>query len=674
MKTNKIFIRFFVAFLLGHTATATCKNGRRFNGVNGAALVNKILSFSRGGGDGDTLTQQRRNTTKTVTPNDDTASWFNKLQLLRKTQNSSRNTTTSSTTTKKGELVVDSTKEISSDTIDESSLSSPIIQSVNTTSQRTGWFQQRQPWRNSSSSNVTTTTLPSNENTTIPTKAKRRNGRKSIKELDQNNTSTTPTSSNSSDLSTTAAPEIATKPDSNNTNTTSQPPPAQQQQQILAPGNSGMIVIGPGLAQPMQPQQQQYYRGQPVIIRGTPTTSNPTGMTGVVPNSSNSVVIVLIELFSSVLGKAMYIWFFTWLTKRMAQQEEGMIMPVQHYVWERLNDRYSRDAVALQTILREPPLGVSYKRWYRQHIRQVQQSNRRQLSKSAVITAPKLSDTFTRTVVVVELSEAGGGFSSSTINFKAMPDVVSFLLQQQRQHAFGTSKATGDAMPIEIVFIVNSPGGEVSTYGLASAQMRRLKNQPNITTTVCVDKYAASGGFMIASQADKLVAAPFATIGSVGVIMEGLNFYELAKRYGVQPLVLKAGESKNPLSQWGPVTRQNLAQQQSQIEKVHEAFKEFVTEGRPGLVAYAQQVMDGSVYLGIEARKLGLIDVVMTTDEYIFDRIEAGDRVLRLHQSQQGRFNRQQRSLSPLDILPHLRSWLSSTLKHFDINDNKSEL
>jgi signal peptide peptidase SppA len=395
-------------------------------------------------------------------------------------------------------------------------------------------------------------------------------------------------------------------------------------------------------------------------------------MTGVAPNPTTSVVIALIELFSSVIGKTMYLWFFTWLTKRMAQQEEGIIMPVQHYVWERLNDRYSRDAVALQTILREPPLGVSYKRWYRQHVRRVQLSNRHHLSKSTLSATPNLAETFTRTVVIVELSE-GGGSNSATINFKAMPDVVSFLLQQQRQHAFGTSKVTGDAMPLEIVFIVNSPGGEVSTYGLASAQMRRLKNQANITTTVCVDKYAASGGFMIASQADKLVAAPFATIGSVGVIVEGLNFYELAKRYGVQPLVIKAGESKNPLSQWGPVTRQDLAQEQSRLEKVHDAFKEFVTEGRPGIVAHAQKVMDGSVYLGLEARSLGLIDVVMTTEEYIFDRIEAGDRVLRLHRSQQGRFNRQQRILSPLDILPHLRSWWSRTLKHFDIQDGNGE-
>lgn len=73
--------------------------------------------------------------------------------------------------------------------------------------------------------------------------------------------------------------------------------------------------------------------------------------------------------------------------------------------------------------------------------------------------------------------------------------------------------------------------------------------------------------------------------------------------------------------------------------------------------------MDGSVYMGLEAQKLGLIDVVMTTDEYIFDRIEAGDRVLRLRRSQQGLFNRQLR-VSPLDILPHLRSWLSSALQH----------
>ena len=251
-------------------------------------------------------------------------------------------------------------------------------------------------------------------------------------------------------------------------------------------------------------------------------------------------------------------------------------------------------------------------------------------------------------------SGAGGG--NSAIDLEHLSEVITFLLQQQRQHAFGTHKYTGEPMELEVVLMVNSPGGAVATYGLAAAQMQRLSREPHIVTTVCVDKYAASGGYMIASQSDRLIAAPFATIGSVGVIMEGLNFHELAKRYGINPLVIKAGDSKNPLSTWGPVSKRDLVEEQGRLEKVHRAFKELVQDGRPVLAENLEQVTDGSVYLGSEAKELGMIDAVMTTDEYLLERIEAGDRVLRIHRSQQ-HWYRRQLNLSPLDVLPHLRQW-----------------
>ena len=83
-------------------------------------------------------------------------------------------------------------------------------------------------------------------------------------------------------------------------------------------------------------------------------------------------------------------------------------------------------------------------------------------------------------------------------------------------------------------------------------------------------------------------------------------------------------------------------------------------EGRPGLApAMVPHILDGSVFMGSEAAELGLVDVVQTTDEYIFERIAAGDRVLRLHRSMQHRFLRRPLQISPLDILPHLRSWMS---------------
>jgi ClpP class serine protease len=517
---------------------------------------------------------------------------------------------------------------------------SPVVQQV-ISQKKTGWFQQRKPWNSE-------TQVVANATTEITSKEERPSRRWKRQR-------STNTSDSSRTNATNVESVVVTGAGSNETASTAVEPNGTAIQPPL--GSGGVIVIGTGLPSTGGPHPQYYPRGQIVPMRATAIPASSS-----LASPTNSATLVLLEFLTSIIGKAMYLWFFTWLTKRIASQEEGMIQPTQHYVWERLNDRYSRDAVALQTVLREPPLGVSHKRWHHQHARKVL-SHRRPRPATPSRT---LAETFTRTVVVVELGTAAGSasgstdglsgsFSGSQIDLKSMPDVVSFLLQQQLRHAFGTAKDTGGPMPLEIVFIINSPGGEVSTYGLAAAQMQRFKNQANITTTVCVDKYAASGGFMIASQADRLIAAPFATIGSVGVILEGLNFYELAKRYGVQPLVLKAGDSKNPLSQWGPVSRQDIEQEQGRLVKVHEAFKELVLQGRPKMIENAKQVTDGSVYLGLEAQTLGLVDSVMTTDEYIFERIEAGDRVLRLHRSQQGRFSRQLR-LSPLDILPHLRS------------------
>jgi len=227
-----------------------------------------------------------------------------------------------------------------------------------------------------------------------------------------------------------------------------------------------------------------------------------------------------------------------------------------------------------------------------------------------------------------------------------------------------------------VVLLVNSPGGAVAAYGLAAAQVRRLtanRSQDNIVTTVCVDQYAASGGYMIASQADHVVAAPFATLGSIGVIMEGLNFNELAKRYGVNPLIVKAGASKNPLSTWGPVSQRDLDEERGRMEKVHEAFQQLVVRARPVLQSKLKTVADGSVFLGTQAHELGLVDAVMTTDEYLLERIQAGDRVLRLHRTHQHWYRRQV-NLSPMDILPHIRSWAASAEAKLASDDELKKL
>jgi signal peptide peptidase SppA len=421
---------------------------------------------------------------------------------------------------------------------------------------------------------------------------------------------------------TTTSPEAQTTPQ-----TTTVPPPGMQ--------SPAMILMGPGMGSSPHPYRYSLNRGtQPVGVGRQRGASQPVS-----PNS-----LILAEIFVSVLGTAMRLWFLTWITRRLATQEES-IQPTQHFVWERLNDRYTRDNDALKTVIQKPPKGVSLAKWRRKHVR-----NQGKYKPARA----DLENTFSRTVIVVDVHSSSNG----SVDVEFLADVVSFLLQQHRGHAFGTDKETGLARDLEVILSVNSPGGSVASYGLASAQIERLANVVGITTTACVDRYAASGGYMIASQAHRIVAAPFASVGSVGVIMEGLNFHDLAKRYGVQPMILKAGNEKNPLTTFGSVSKQDLKHETERLEKVHDAFRQLVVRGRPELADKLDEVANGNVFLGLEAVELGLVDVVMTSDDYIMERVRAGERVLKLHRSQQTNFSRRF-NLSPLDILPHLKTWLS---------------
>jgi ClpP class serine protease len=431
---------------------------------------------------------------------------------------------------------------------------------------------------------------------------------------------------------------------------------ANQKALTLSKFQSGMVITGypqgiiPPGGIPPGPPPYRYYRRSGVPPPGS-LPQQPMNM------PQNSILIA--EVLVSILGTLSRLWFLTWLTKRIASQEES-IQPTQHFVWERLNDRYLRDSAALKTALQVPPEGVSTSRWNHQHMRKTR----------ANVKPEKVdfSKVYTRTVVVVELSDN----PKEGITYEQMAEVVTFLLQQHKERAFGTHKKTGEPMDLEVVFLVQSPGGSVATFGLAASQMGRLSQVAGLTTTVCVDRYAASGGYMIASQAHKLLAAPFATLGSIGVIMEGLNFHELAQRYGVQPLVIKAGASKNRLSQFGPVSSQDIHHEEAKLAKVHEAFQQLVVKGRPALAESLALVADGSVFLGQEAMDLQMVDGVMTSDEYIQERVFARDRVLRLHRSYQARMPRRL-SLSPLDLLPHLKSLLPQ-LKSWLAQDGKQVL
>lgn len=166
----------------------------------------------------------------------------------------------------------------------------------------------------------------------------------------------------------------------------------------------------------------------------------------------------------------------------------------------------------------------------------------------------------------------------------------------------------------EVLLKLESPGGTINGYGLAASQLKRLKAH-HIKLTVAVDRMAASGGYMMACVADKIVAAPFSYIGSIGVVAEFPNFYRLLKRYDVDYEVMTAGEYKRTITLAGENTEKGKQKFQEELEEAHVFFKQFVSENRPQLDI--DTVATGEHWFGQKALELQLIDDIATSDDLI---------------------------------------------------------
>lgn len=174
----------------------------------------------------------------------------------------------------------------------------------------------------------------------------------------------------------------------------------------------------------------------------------------------------------------------------------------------------------------------------------------------------------------------------------------------------------------EVVLRLESSGGLVHAYGLAASQLERVKRQ-SIPLTVCVDQVAASGGYMMACMGDKLLAAPFAILGSIGVIAQLPNFHRLLKKHDVDYEILTAGEYKRTLTMFGQNTDKGRQKFTEELEDTHELFKEFVSEFRPQVDI--EQVATGEVWFGKRALDARLIDELMTSDQYLTDACAEAD-------------------------------------------------
>ena len=197
------------------------------------------------------------------------------------------------------------------------------------------------------------------------------------------------------------------------------------------------------------------------------------------------------------------------------------------------------------------------------------------------------------------------------LNFKG--DIRASEVESLREEI--TSILTVAKTTDEVVLVLESAGGTVHGYGLAASQLKRIRDR-GIPLTVAVDKVAASGGYMMACVANKIVAAPFAIIGSVGVLAQLPNFHRLMKKHDIDFEQLSAGEYKRTLTLFGENDDKDRAKFQEEIEDTHELFKEFIKDNRKQIDI--EKIATGEHWYVKRALNLQLIDDLITSDDYLY--------------------------------------------------------
>lgn len=166
----------------------------------------------------------------------------------------------------------------------------------------------------------------------------------------------------------------------------------------------------------------------------------------------------------------------------------------------------------------------------------------------------------------------------------------------------------------EVLIRLESPGGIVNGYGLAASQLDRLK-EARIPLTVAVDKMAASGGYMMACVANKILAAPFAIIGSIGVVFQMPNFHRFLQQKSIDFEQVTAGQYKRTLSLFGKNTKEDREKVQMEVNDMHTLFKNFINEHRPQV--NLEKVATGEHWFAIQAFERRLVDQISTSDDYL---------------------------------------------------------
>lgn len=178
----------------------------------------------------------------------------------------------------------------------------------------------------------------------------------------------------------------------------------------------------------------------------------------------------------------------------------------------------------------------------------------------------------------------------------------------------------------EVLVRLDSPGGVVNSYGLAASQLQRIRDK-NIPLTVSIDKIAASGGYLMACVANRIIAAPFAIIGSIGVVAQIPNVHRWLKKHDIDVEMLTAGEYKRTLTFLGENTDKGRQKVQEDIEQIHIAFRNFIASNRNNLDM--DKIATGEHWLAKDAFDLKLVDHLSTSDDYLVEKM-SGYKVFKL--------------------------------------------
>ena len=217
-----------------------------------------------------------------------------------------------------------------------------------------------------------------------------------------------------------------------------------------------------------------------------------------------------------------------------------------------------------------------------------------------------------------EEKEASGKPRSFVIDFKG--DLKASAVASLREEVSAILEVATEAD--EVIVRLENHGGIVHEHGLAASQLARIRDR-GIPLVVCVDKVAASGGYLMACVASTVYAAPFAILGSIGVLAQIPNFHRMLDSHGVDFEQVTAGKYKRTVTMFGENTDEDRAKLKEELEDVHTLFKDAVAKYRPDLDL--ERVATGEHWYGTRALELGLADTLRTSDELLGERAQDRD-------------------------------------------------